>query len=128
MKIYSKTYLKFFILFAFCCLLSCENHVEEPEMEELVEENKSGEGENGEDPEIVISYQTDVKPIFTNNCLGCHGNGGRFPDVSTYASVNLNANIIKSEVVSRSMPQGGSLTNDEIQKVKDWIEAGALDN
>lgn len=128
MKTYTQTYFKCIVFLAVFSFFSCENHVEEVEMEELVEEENSSEEENKENPEVVISYQTHVKPIFTNNCIGCHGNGGRFPDVSTYQSIKINANNIKNQVVSRSMPQGGSLTNSEIQTIKDWIENGTLNN
>ena len=45
-----------------------------------------------------------------------------------YNDASSNANSIKSEVVSRRMPQGSSLTNEEIQAIRCWVDEGALNN
>jgi uncharacterized membrane protein len=74
-----------------------------------------------------ISFINDVKPIIDNSCLQCH-NGSQFPDLRTYESIYQNTGKIKSEVVARTMPIGGSLTSKEIQAISDWIDSGAKDN
>ena len=71
----------------------------------------------------------DVKKIIDNNCITCHSSGGgQSPNLETYNGVSANADIIKSEVVSKEMPIGGSLTNEEIAAISCWVDAGALNN
>jgi len=54
--------------------------------------------------------------------------GNRFPDLRTLQSIQTNANAIQSAVVSLRMPVGSSLSNQQIAAIRDWIDAGALDN
>jgi uncharacterized membrane protein len=102
------------ILFS-ACLTNVEEQIEE------------------EDPTIVdpceaITFSLSVKPIIDNNCIQCHGAGGNFPNLTTYNGISSNASIVKSETVSRRMPQGGSLTNEEIKAISCWVDGGALNN
>ncbi|SEK50411.1 hypothetical protein SAMN04487910_0677 [Aquimarina amphilecti] len=98
-------------------LLSCERNVEEESgiiTEELC------------DP--AISFTTNIKPIIDNNCIRCHG-GNQAPDLRTYENIRNNSERIRTEVVvNRTMPLGGSLSNDQIELVRCWIENGALNN
>lgn len=108
-----------FLLSVFCIFLcACENHVEE------ITDNTNEEQEVC-NPDI--SFSNVIKPIIDQNCTDCHG-GSRSPDLRTYSNISRNANRIKAEVTSRRMPQGGSLTNEEIEQIRCWIESGALDN
>jgi uncharacterized membrane protein len=74
------------------------------------------------------SFSTHVKTIIDNNCIQCHGQGGNFPNMTTFNGIKNNASIIKAEVVSRRMPQGISLTDQEIQTISCWVDEGALNN
>ncbi|WP_405206684.1 cytochrome c [Aquimarina sp. LLG6339-5] len=96
--------------------LSCERNVEEESgiiSEELC------------DP--AISFSTDIKSIIDNNCISCHG-GNQAPDLRTYESINNNSERVRTQVVNRTMPLGGSLSNDQIELIRCWIENGALNN
>jgi len=95
---------------------SCEYNVEEV----------SNIDETSCDP--AISFINDVKPIIDNNCIECHIPGNQFPDLTNYNSIRNNANSIKIQVTNRTMPIGGSLTNEEIELIKCWIDNGALNN
>jgi mono/diheme cytochrome c family protein len=91
----------------------------------------------------VTSYGKDIQPIFNQNCTRCHGQrGGLSLDsyehlmaggvsgpviVANDANESLLVKRITGEVTPR-MPQGGSLTQEEIDLIKGWIGAGALDN
>jgi hypothetical protein len=88
------------------------------------------------DPEVPVLFQTQIQPIFTNNCIVCH-KGSRNPDLrdgNSYASltsegyVNLPAEESKlyKKVVSGSHT---SFTLDaEKQLILVWIGQGALNN
>jgi hypothetical protein len=87
-------------------------------------------------PDEPVLFQTQIQPIFTNNCITCH-KGSRNPDLregNSYASlssggyVNLPAenSRLYSQVTSGSHT---SFTLDtEKQLILIWIGQGALDN
>lgn len=107
------------LFFLTATLSACLTNVDE------VEEVDPGEP----DPCADITFTMNVKPIIDNNCIGCHSTaGGQFPNLETYNGVAANASTVKSEVVSKDMPIGGSLTNEEIQAISCWVDAGALNN
>ena len=110
----------FFILALSILFSSCLTNVDELEIEE---------DPTIEDPCAEITFSINVKPIIDNNCTQCHStSGGQFPNLDTYIGVSNNSATVLSEVVSKSMPQGSSLTNDEIAAIKCWVENGALNN
>ena len=80
------------------------------------------------DPCTTVSFALDVKPLIDANCVSCHGVGGQSPNLTTYNSISANAATVKSEVVSKEMPIGGSLTDAEIQAISCWVDNGALNN
>ncbi|WP_158841825.1 c-type cytochrome [Polaribacter sp. L3A8] len=80
------------------------------------------------DPCKDITFAKSVKPIIDTNCIECHGSGGNSPNLTSYNSISASANIVRSAVASRRMPQGGSLTQAEIDAIVCWVENGALDN
>jgi cytochrome c553 len=80
------------------------------------------------DPCETITFSENVKSIIEANCVQCHGSGGNVPNLTTYSGISANASFVKAETSSRRMPQGGSLTNDEIAAIACWVDAGALNN
>ncbi|HAH52074.1 MAG TPA: hypothetical protein DF712_11275 [Balneola sp.] len=93
-----------------------------------------------------VDYGTEIQPILANNCNSCHSGGGNGFDSSPYndliasTSSTYNRNHIipgdannsplvdKIEAnpqVGSRMPQGGQLTTDQINKIKQWINEGA---
>lgn len=103
----------FLLLLIITSLSSCLTNVDE---EEAV------------DPCTTITYTINVKPIIDNNCIQCHGNGGNFPNLTTFTGTSANAAIVKDAVVTKRMPQGGLLTNEEISSISCWVDGGALNN
>lgn len=84
-----------------------------------------------------ISYSADIVPLLDTHCIGCHsGNpplGGY--DLSQHDGVKLVVDngkmldAIRWEPGTSNMPQGGEKLSDcAIDKIKSWIEAGALNN
>lgn len=84
-----------------------------------------------------ISFAAIVKPIIDLKCVGCHsGNppsGGI--DLSTYNGVKAIADngsltgSISWETAYENMPRNGDQLPDcEIDQIKSWVDAGALNN
>jgi cytochrome c5 len=84
-----------------------------------------------------VTYTATIAPIMATSCNGCHStasaSGGIVTD--TYAGLKAIASNGKLYgVVSHAsgfspMPQGGSkLTQCNIDKIKTWVDAGALNN
>lgn len=103
--------------------------------------------------EIIISFDKDIQPILTHNCLPCHPNSGGMSLKPGEAHSNL-VNVISSNYAPRvrvvpfradssliclklhgmegygyQMPLNGiPLEDEEIKIIEDWIDQGALDN
>lgn len=80
----------------------------------------------------TITFSKHIKPIIDNNCIGCHNTGGQFPDLSTYnlLKTQVDGGRIKARVIDGPsfMPQGGSLTNEQLNLITSWLNAGAPNN
>jgi len=75
------------------------------------------------------SFANDIFPIISTNCAvsGCHKGTG-LPDFSTLKNIQADAQAIKSQTISRSMPIGKTLNQDQINLIACWVNDGALDN
>jgi len=95
-----------------------------------------------------VDYSTQIQPIFDNNCISCHIDGGTYfggLDLSSYSEVmegGSSGNTIvpfdhsSSELFNRItldesdnefMPQNGSpLPQSDIDLIAQWIDEGAL--
>ncbi len=89
-----------------------------------------------------ISFQDQVQPIFTQNCVNCH-NGNQNPDLRSGNSFNAllsggfvissdseNSVLYKSLIGQGAplMPPSGGISQTKINVVKQWIDEGALNN
>ena len=76
-----------------------------------------------------VSYASSVKAIIENNCAvsGCH-NGSISPNFTTFATIQSKADRIKARTGNKSMPQGSSLSQTEIDLIACWVDDGASDN
>lgn len=95
-----------------------------------------------------VSYSTQVQPIFNSRCVSCHGSNGGV-DLSSYSAlmssvgINYGTGLVVAGDADASglvdkieanpqfgtrMPQGGTLSGDQIQTIIAWINEGALDN
>jgi hypothetical protein len=68
------------------------------------------------------SYATDVAPLMSGKCVGCHSS------YASYSGVSSSKSTIRSNIVSGNMPQNGSLTDAEKNSIVCWIDAGAPNN
>ncbi len=84
----------------------------------------------------TISYSLQIVPILTNACTqSCHNGTGPGHDMTHYADVDLDAvsGKLYSSVVqdgnAQFMPQNGAkLSECDITKIKNWVNAGAPNN
>jgi hypothetical protein len=97
-----------------------------------------------EAPIAGVSFAKDVLPILANSCNDCHG-GKQIKeglDMRTYEGLmagsfngpvlvvgNSADSFLVQQVIKGKMPKRGSkLTPAQIQIIRDWIDAGALNN
>lgn len=98
----------------------------------------------GENTAAPVSFSNDILPIFENRCIECHG-GRRTReglDMKTYESLmrgsdngpvlvpgNADASLLVELIVKGEMPnRGPKVTADELQRIIDWVNQGALNN
>ena len=87
------------------------------------------------DPDYVeIKLSSDIQPLFTANCIGCHSDN-RDPDLREGNSYNAlipeyvtKSNAENSKLYTFTNNGHGGLSPDEIELIKAWINQGALDN
>jgi len=93
-----------------------------------------------------VDYNSEIQPIFDNNCISCHIDGGAYfggLDLSSYSEVmeggdsgntivpfDSENSLLWQHVNSSYMPPYGSgsspLTTDQINLIAQWIDEGAL--
>ncbi len=97
-------------------------------------------GSGGGDPppadpcaNLSFKFTADVKPIINATCAissNCHldGSTNRGGPLTDYNKIFLKRADIKSQVAAGLMPQSGSLTADQKNKIICWINSGAPNN
>ncbi|MDH3795734.1 MAG: hypothetical protein OER83_02545 [Flavobacteriaceae bacterium] len=99
------------------------------------------EGEEFITPDVV-SFATDIQPIFSNNCTSCHPVLIASPDLTegnSYDAITNGLYIVPNDPEAsllyqrllgnpRIMPPSGSLPISQIQLIENWIDQGAPDN
>ena len=76
-----------------------------------------------------VSYSATVSGIIKNNCAvsGCHA-GTQAPDFRVFKNIHDNAAQIKTLTGNRTMPQNGTLTQEQIDLIACWVDDGSLEN
>ncbi|MBL7857277.1 MAG: hypothetical protein JNM57_06280 [Cyclobacteriaceae bacterium] len=84
----------------------------------------------------LFAYNTAIKPILENACVGCHKTGSLGGNINLvgYANVKVQVNngnlmgSIKHATGFVPMPQGSKLPDCDITKIQNWVDAGAPNN
>lgn len=90
------------------------------------------------DPVVTVSYSDQIKPIFENNCVGCHSNpaiSGASMPLTTYEEVKFatqNTDLINRIELQPGeagfMPTGRSrLPQNKIDLIIQWRDEGFLE-
>ncbi len=91
--------------------------------------SKSSNGSTSGTCDPNVSFSTQVLPLLNQKCniSGCHNNVSAV-SYSTYTAAQSAASLIKSSVVSGSMPRNGSLTATQKSIITCWVDNGAKNN
>lgn len=110
------------VVLSFFAVMSCETKT----FEDI--------SENAPVPEIV-TYNKDVKAIIQNNCVVCHSPTGANPyyPLTDYTLVknavdNILDRVQRANGDPQKMPQGGTLSLNDINLIKKWKADGLLEN
>lgn len=130
-----------FVLFAACAtvFVACEH---QPKIKlgnggnnTPIDSTKNG---NNCSPDTVY-FVNEILPMITSNCAqaGCHDNITRAEGLvlNSYSGIksqvrpgNPNYSKLYREIINGNMPPAGSMTQEQMDKIKKWIEQGALNN
>lgn len=84
-----------------------------------------------------VKYATDILPILQSNCYSCHGNGetdggislGNYEGVKAKAGSGELFGAVSHAAGFSPMPEDAPKLSDcDINKIKCWIDHGALNN
>ena len=94
---------------------------------------KKNEYKNIDCNSIQAKYSSDIFPIINSKCnsSGCHGAGSSKGDFTNYQGLKAkadNGSIEKRVLVNKDMPPSGSLSSEERNKIKCWLNNGAQNN
>lgn len=73
----------------------------------------------------TATYTSNVKTIIDSKCVSCHSNYGTYSGISTITS---NGSFRSHVLTTQDMPKNGSLTQDQINTLECWYEAGYPQN
>lgn len=71
------------------------------------------------------TYNSYVKSIVDSKCVSCHGSYSTYTRLS---SITSNGQFEKEVLINQTMPEGGSLSQDELNKLQCWVENGFPEN
>ena len=74
----------------------------------------------------LVTYEQHIKPLLTDNCIGCHQPGGQRgqTDLTEFDTVFSFRNAIVNRVSTGSMPPSGSLADAPIAVFNQWADDG----
>jgi uncharacterized membrane protein len=82
--------------------------------------------------DTTVTFADDIQPLIMNSCAtspGCHATGSNNPVLMSYEEISgLQARIQARAIDAKTMPPGGSLPQDKIDELQQWIDEGAQNN
>jgi hypothetical protein len=82
---------------------------------------------------INSGFTSDIKPLIAGACLasGCHNSGSVYGDFTNYSGIKAkvdNGSFENRVIQKKDMPLNKRFTNEELKKIKCWLNAGAPEN
>ncbi len=71
------------------------------------------------------TYNSYVQSVVNSNCVSCHGSYSTYNGLS---SITSNGQFEQYVLINQSMPQNGSLSQDELNKLQCWVDNGFPEN
>jgi hypothetical protein len=71
------------------------------------------------------TYESFVKNLVNTKCVSCHGSYSSYQGLSSITSSGL---FEKEVLINQTMPEGGSLSQDELNKLQCWVDNGFPEN
>ena len=71
-----------------------------------------------------LTFERDIKPIFTNRCASCHNGNNSLPDILDKETAIENRYEIKNKLFTRQMPYFGKMTESERETIIQWVNQG----
>jgi hypothetical protein len=81
-----------------------------------------------------VTYTNNVRTLVDTKCTvaPCHGTNPDLPNWDDLSTLQQHADYVRQRVMERSMPPDGSpagpLTQEEINTIACWVDAGAQNN
>lgn len=73
----------------------------------------------------VATYDSNIKSLIDSKCVSCHSGYGSYSGIS---SITSNGQFKKHVLTDQDMPQNGQLTQDQINLIQCWADAGYPQN
>ncbi|WP_341900821.1 hypothetical protein [Fluviicola taffensis] len=67
------------------------------------------------------TYNNTVKAIVNSSCVGCHSSYSTYSGLS---SITSNGQFTQHVLTDQDMPEGSSLTSDQLNKIQCWVNNG----
>ena len=78
-----------------------------------------------ESDQVTISYEEQVKPVFSRSCAQCHSGNTVLPNLLVYENAYKYRFQIREKMNDRSMPHVGILKESERDLIRNWVNQGA---
>lgn len=80
-----------------------------------------------------VTYTNAISPIINQSCISCHAAAepssgislSNYAQVKTYVDNGSFLGSVLHDPAYSAMPEGGTLTNCEIKKIRNWVKLGA---
>lgn len=74
----------------------------------------------------LLSFETDVRPVFKQRCAKCHSGNNALPNVLEYdVAYGLRGEILERVVRNRTMPMYSDIQESERSLIGSWVRSGA---
>lgn len=75
--------------------------------------------------DVFLSYEKDIKPIFSQVCSGCHAGNTSLPNLLNFETAFKYRYEIKNRIDNRSMPHIGAISESNRDQIRMWVDGGA---